>query len=200
MASFLRQIAFMSEWMHRELLQFSKAMQTKNYMVPGSQVFEEGKELTHVAIVKEGEFLVSKRALDQVYMNPNTGQIKIKTSEGKPVYSSQLKDNSVDPMKVENHSGYTGSKVHMRVKSYLDSLVKEDLTVAQMLTTKHKQVQAKEIQFAVLGKGQIIGEVDAATGRNYIYSLRSKTFNAKLYLIERKEFMALVTQYDRGKF
>ena len=108
MASFLRQIAFMNDWTHRELLQFSKAMQTKNYMVPGSQVFEEGKELTHVAIVKEGEFLVSKLALDQVYMNPNTGQIKIKTSEGKPVYSTQLKDNSVDPMKVENHSGYTG--------------------------------------------------------------------------------------------
>lgn len=73
MASFLRQIPFMSEWMHRELLQFSKAMQTKNYMVPGSQVFEEGKELTHVAIVKEGEFLVAKRSLDRVYMNQNTG-------------------------------------------------------------------------------------------------------------------------------
>ena len=109
-------------------------------------------------------------------------------------------DNTVAPMKVESPVGYTGSQVHTRVKSYLDSLVKEDLSVAQMLTTKHKQVQAKEIQFAVLGKGQIIGEVDAATGRNCIYSLRSKTFNAKLYLIERKEFMNLVNQYDKNHF
>jgi hypothetical protein len=80
---------------------FERDMTLHKYNLPGCVVFDETKKFNppeqnpgsyqYVAIVLEGEFELSKVKLDEVFLNTNTGQIKINTvPEGKPIKSSAI--------------------------------------------------------------------------------------------------------------
>lgn len=176
-------------------------MELKTYEVPGCLVFSEACPTDYVAIVKEGEFELSKARLEDVFLNRTTGQIKIKAQpegKGKPILSSHTYDTTVEPVKLESPTVYKGSKLHFKIKDYLDGIIKEDVSVQQLLVSSVNQCQTKDIKFAQVGQGKMIGEVDVATGRDYLYTLRSKTPNSSLYLISRIDFMHIVRQNDRN--
>jgi hypothetical protein len=47
-----------------------------------------------------------------------------------------------------------------------------------LISTSNNQQQTKEIKFSRIGRGMIIGEVDALKQRDYVFTVKSATPNA----------------------
>lgn len=87
-----------------------------------------------------------------------------------------------------------GSPLQEKISQYLGSFVNQNTTVFDLLRSTSNQSQTKEIKVALLGPGQIFGETDLINNRSYSYSLRSKSYNAEVYMISKIEFMRLVEE------
>ncbi len=51
----------------------------------------------------------------------------------------------------------------------------------------------------MLGPGQVFGETDVGYERGYSYSLRSKTYNATVFLVSAKDFKKFNQDYRRDE-
>lgn len=82
MSDFLAQIDFMKEWNPKELLNFANSMKIVKFLTPGTIVMEEQQGSEFVAIVREGQFEISRSNLKDIYINTESHRLQIKTSKG----------------------------------------------------------------------------------------------------------------------
>ena len=71
-----------------------------------------------------------------MFLNKNTGQIKVIIKDGKPVLSSKIKDTKIVANKLDFGEIYSGSKLHMKIKDYLETIIKDDISVHDLLISK----------------------------------------------------------------
>ncbi len=142
-----------------------------------------------MVIVAEGEFQLSKQKFRSTFLNDQTGQLKIKT-QGRPVFSHQTKLEVVKRLKLETPSSYRGSKLHIKIKDYLDGIVKEDQSVEELMFTERGRKQTNHVPFAVIGPGQMHGESDLH--RKSIYRLSCLSQRASAFVISKADFLSSV--------
>lgn len=87
---FLKNIEFISGWQKQDIESLNSLLKLENIIKSGTNIIEEGHQCKKIIIVKSGEFLITKRDFNNVYINSNSGLIKINYSNGNPVYSSKL--------------------------------------------------------------------------------------------------------------
>lgn len=149
-----------------------------------------------MVIVEHGEFELSKSKFSSTYLNEQTGQLKIKTS-GRPVFSSQTLTEDVKQLKLETPSTYRGSKLHFKIKTYLDGIVKEDKTVEELMLSSRGRRQTRHVPFAVIGPGQMHGDADL--NRRSVYRLSCLSQAASAFVISKDDFLACV-EFDLRTF
>jgi CRP-like cAMP-binding protein len=67
-----------------------------------------------------------------------------------------------------------------------------------LISPSDNQRQTREIKFSRIGRGMIIGEVDALKQRDYVYTVKSATPNAQVYIIKFEDFLYHVNNNDRN--
>lgn len=73
LAEYLRQTSFMHHWEYQRLLKVQNMMTLEKVKNPGTVILPEGKVPKFFIMVKEGQFELSRRNLDSIYMNTETG-------------------------------------------------------------------------------------------------------------------------------
>ena len=84
----------------------------------------------------------------------------------------------------------------------MDGNIREDISVADYFRSEYNQSYFKEISLGVIGEGKIFGVSDAWLNRKNIYTLKTKTPEAKVFMLNASEFRRWLEdiQNEKKKF
>lgn len=184
----------------------------------GQYVLREGDPVTHIALVKEGEFDVVKRNLKgldarlvnflhkgdfrkklskQVLLLPGRTSIYQRTNQLLPPFEVQtdnsfMRDKSLDIEQLAFNS--VSDKLYEIARMQAQNASKQNLSLNALKTSKVDKF--KDIRISINGTGYVFGDYDAFTEQDvYQYSLRASHAGATCYLMEKKDFLKFAKQY-----
>eukprot|EP00347_Sterkiella_histriomuscorum_P007045 403350459 len=188
---FLQQISFIKRWSRKNLQNLQYYMSIKEYP-RGALVFKEGDRVEYVAIVKTGEFSVCKKVpkniTDESEVESLILNIRKQDAKSKAFQKVQnQKKQGTSPQSTYNlQNDAQGAFNQLTTSPYLVQ------SLNQRKTKVMDDISLMMLQVALLGSGQLFGEIDVVFERNYTYSLYCNSVQNQLYLIKADDFQKLL--------
>ncbi|CDW88479.1 cyclic nucleotide-binding domain containing protein [Stylonychia lemnae] len=201
---FLHGISFLRRWTRKNLQNLGYYLTSKEY--PRSAVvFREGDPVEHIAIIKHGEFQITKKIPRSVTTETDIEALldsikrrdKIKTIESNSHHNSHHQNQLAS----QGTQGAQGSSIQAYNSALTQKQAQANPYVVHSLNNKKLKVNEdktlQSISVTLLGSGQSFGEIDLMFERNYSYSLLCNSVQNQIYLIKADDFIRLL-QHVKG--